>query len=61
MRTGGFGKGICQGDSGGPILMELNGEMTVVGVNSFGMILCLTEASSTRVDKYLDFVNEYVD
>lgn len=60
VKTGGFNRGICSGDSGGPILMDVDGIQTIVGVNSFGMIFCLTEASSTRVDKYLDFVNKYV-
>lgn len=53
-------KVICSGDSGGPVLMKMGGVEKVVGVNSFGIIYCLTEASSTRTDIYKDFVNSYL-
>jgi secreted trypsin-like serine protease len=56
-----FGGGICQGDSGGPVLVELNGREHVVGVNSFGMLFCLMQSMSTRVDTYADFVTRHVD
>jgi secreted trypsin-like serine protease len=55
-----FGATICNGDSGGPILADINGTQTVVGVNSFGFIYCLGEASSTRVDTYSDWVSAYL-
>lgn len=53
-------KGICQGDSGGPVLAKIGGVETVIGVNSFGILLCLFEASSTRVDTYKSFVEKYL-
>jgi secreted trypsin-like serine protease len=56
-----FGQTICNGDSGGPILMKINGVETVVGVNSFGLIFCLGEASSTRPDANLDFLDQYLN
>ncbi len=51
---------ICSGDSGGPVLAKVNGVETIVAVNSYGMILCLGSSHSTRVDKYLPFLREYV-
>ena len=53
-------KGICSGDSGGPVLMKIGGVEKVVGVNSFGIIYCLSESSSTRVDIYKSFIQTYV-
>ena len=53
-------KGICQGDSGGPVLANIGGKETVIGVNSFGIILCLAESNSTRVDTYRAFVEKYL-
>jgi secreted trypsin-like serine protease len=53
-------KVICSGDSGGPVLMKLGGVEKVVGVNSFGIVFCLTEASSSRTDIYKDFVAKYL-
>lgn len=55
-----FGTTMCSGDSGGPVLANVNGEDVVVGVNSFGFIFCLGTGTSTRVDSYLDFVDQYV-
>ncbi len=60
VRTGRFGRNICNGDSGGPVLMDIDGEETIIGVNSFGFIFCLFEASSTRVDTYSDFVDQFL-
>lgn len=60
VQTGSFNKGICNGDSGGPVLMTINNVQTVVGVNSFGMIYCIGTKNSTRVDKYIDFINQYL-
>lgn len=51
-----FGKGICSGDSGGPVIMKINGVEKVIGVNSYGQILCFGQSSSTRVDSYLDWI-----
>lgn len=61
VKIGNWGKNICSGDSGGPVIMEVDGEQTVVGVNSFGMIFCLAAASSTRVDSYLRFIDQWVN
>lgn len=55
-----IGSRICNGDSGGPVLAKINGQETVIGVNSFGFIFCLGEASSTRLDTYASFVQQYV-
>ncbi len=55
-----FGTTMCSGDSGGPVLANVNGETLIVGVNSFGFIKCMGTGSSTRVDKYLSFVDRYV-
>lgn len=60
VKTGNFFKGICSGDSGGPVLMKINNKETVVGVNSFGLIFCLGEGLSTRVDRYVSFVDQYL-
>lgn len=61
VRIGNSNPNICQGDSGGPVLVDIGGEPTIVGVNSFGFIFCLFESSSTRVDTYLDFIDTYLD
>lgn len=62
VKTGGLipWKGICSGDSGGPVLMKVGGVEKVVGVNSFGILYCLSESSSTRVDTYKSFIQTYV-
>lgn len=62
VKTGGLipWKGICSGDSGGPVLVKVGGVEKVVGVNSFGILLCLSESSSTRVDTYKSFIQTYV-
>ncbi len=52
-------KGLCSGDSGGPVLMKFGGVEKIVGVNSFGIILCVSESSSTRIDTYASFVQMY--
>jgi len=60
VKTGTLFKKICSGDSGGPVFMNIHGRETIVGVNSFGMIFCLSTASSTRVDSYLEFIQQFV-
>lgn len=55
-----FGTTMCSGDSGGPVLANVNGEDVIVGVNSYGLIYCIGQGNSTRVDSYLDFVDQYV-
>lgn len=58
--TGGFLNTICSGDSGGPILANVDGKETVIAVNSYGLIFCLAASSSTRVDTYKSFVEQYL-
>ncbi len=58
--TGTWSKGICSGDSGGPVLARIDGEEQVIGVNSFGFLFCLGNSRSTRVDSYLDFVDQFL-
>jgi len=55
------GPRICNGDSGGPILAVSAGKERVIGVNSFGFIFCLGEASSTNVTSYGDFIAQFVN
>jgi secreted trypsin-like serine protease len=55
-----FGTTMCSGDSGGPVFANVNGQETIIGVNSFGFIQCMGTGSSTNVATYLDFVNQYV-
>lgn len=55
-----FGTTMCSGDSGGPVLAKINGEDVVIGVNSFGFIYCIGTGSSTRVDSYLSFIDQYL-
>jgi secreted trypsin-like serine protease len=56
-----FGTTMCSGDSGGPVLANVNGEDVIVGVNSFGFMYCVGTGSSTRVDTYASFVDQYLD
>lgn len=55
-----FGSTMCSGDSGGPVLATIDGEETIIGINSFGFVQCLGTGSSTRVDTYLSFIDAYV-
>jgi V8-like Glu-specific endopeptidase len=52
--------GVCFGDSGGPGLLEVNGEMRVIGVNSSVWSQnedpCTGAAIQTRVDPYIDWI-----
>ena len=61
---------VCSGDSGGAALMPLGDGWELVGVNAFiyvrtgGQAKCdhpEAGAGATRVDKYLDWVGDYVD
>jgi secreted trypsin-like serine protease len=54
------GPRICNGDSGGPILAVSAGRERVIGVNSFGFIFCLGEASSTNVTSFDDFIDGFL-
>jgi secreted trypsin-like serine protease len=60
VKIGRWGKNVCSGDSGGPVIMDVDGDPTVVGVNSFGVRYCTSAASSTRVDSYLPFIEQWL-
>ena len=49
---------VCSGDSGGPAFMTLGGREVVMGVTSFGDVDCEQLGVSTRVDVFLDFLNQ---
>jgi hypothetical protein len=59
----GFEKsGVCFGDSGGPGLLEIDGEMKIIGVNSSVWSQnedpCTGGAIQTRVDTYAEWIAE---
>lgn len=50
---------VCQGDSGGPDLMEIDGELRVIGVHSFVQApFCHGESGSQRPDVHQAFIDE---
>ncbi|MBK04491.1 MAG: hypothetical protein CL920_27660 [Deltaproteobacteria bacterium] len=59
-------QGICHGDSGGPVLMEVDGVLRVVAVNSYGVgnrapgypprLECKGKGYSLRTDPYTRFL-----
>ncbi|XP_046330294.1 fibrinolytic enzyme, isozyme C-like [Haliotis cracherodii] len=55
--------GACNGDSGGPLVCMSNGQYTLIGVTSWGLSGCATDAPSvyTRVSKFLDWVKSNSD
>lgn len=51
----------CSGDSGGPLAQEINNETVIVGVVSWGLIICgIPDKPSvfTRVSLYHDWILE---
>ena len=52
------GQTACNGDSGGPAFADVNGQMVVAGITSYGDQNCQEYGVYTRVDAYLDFINE---
>ena len=54
------GKTACNGDSGGPAFYEDNGQLVVVGVTSYGDQQCQQYGVYTRVDAYLDWVQQEI-
>jgi V8-like Glu-specific endopeptidase len=54
------GKSACNGDSGGPAFLEENNTLTVVGVTSYGDQNCQQYGVYTRVDAFLQFINDEV-
>ena len=62
-------KNICSGDSGGAALKEIEGDLVLVGANSFGFNLyggnpdCERQGSAagaTRIDAYYDWIIGYI-
>lgn len=53
----------CEGDSGGPVLINLDGKEQIVGLTQVGYVGCPVNmgSSDTRVDKYVDFIDQYVN
>ena len=57
----GAGSSACYGDSGGPVLLDVGGALTLVGVtSSVEYPFCAARDVNTRVDKYADFVSQYL-
>lgn len=54
------GKGKCQGDSGGPSFAMVNGQLTQVGITSFGDQSCAQFGADTRTDAEREFLLQYV-
>jgi hypothetical protein len=50
------GKGKCEGDSGGPSFAMINGQMTEVGITSFGDQNCSQFGADTRTDAEMAFI-----
>lgn len=50
------GKNTCNGDSGGPAFANVNGEMLVAGVTSYGDENCTQFGVDTRVDAFASFI-----
>ncbi len=62
MWSGVEGSATCYGDSGGPNFMQIGGQMTVVGVTSFGTSICGEPYDgAVRVDSYADWISAYID
>ena len=61
------GKSTCSGDSGGPAFAEIDGNLYVAGVVSWGYAIgnnddsCHGVGAQMRVDYELDFLSEYLD
>jgi secreted trypsin-like serine protease len=49
-------KNTCNGDSGGPAFANVNGELYVAGVTSYGDQNCTQYGVDTRTDTYLSFI-----
>ncbi len=50
-------KNTCNGDSGGPAFAQVNGQLLVAGVTSYGDANCVQYGVDTRTDVYLDFLD----
>lgn len=54
------GQTACNGDSGGPAFSDEGGQLVVAGITSYGDQNCQQYGVYTRVDAYLDFINEQI-
>ena len=54
------GQTACNGDSGGPAFSDDGGQLVVAGITSYGDQNCQQYGVYTRVDAYLDFINEQI-
>lgn len=54
------GQTACNGDSGGPAFADEGGQLVVAGITSYGDQNCQEYGVYTRVDAFLDFINEQV-
>ena len=61
------GSGLCFGDSGGPGLLQVDGELQIVGVNSAALGCqgdscdpCTNGSKQTRVDRFADWIASHV-
>lgn len=53
--------GTCFGDSGGPAFLQVGGNLTVIGVTSWGDENCEEFGVNTRTDLYAEFLQCVVD
>jgi secreted trypsin-like serine protease len=51
------GKNTCNGDSGGPAFAQVNGELLLAGVTSYGDPTCIQYGVDTRTDVYASFLD----
>ena len=56
----GNGTGKCEGDSGGPSFAMIGGNLTQVGITSFGDQTCAQFGADTRVDEQIAFADAHV-
>lgn len=54
------GQTACNGDSGGPAFADEGGQLVVAGITSYGDQNCQEYGVYTRVDAFLDFINEQI-
>jgi MYXO-CTERM domain-containing protein len=50
----------CQGDSGGPNFMVIDGVEVIAGITSYGNVGCNDYGVGTRVDKFINFIDDFV-
>jgi hypothetical protein len=52
------GKGICQGDSGGPLFATVGGELTLLGMTSFGGTCGASPSGFTATSHFQELIDE---